>query len=420
MATDSPLQCSQPECLPAALLISVSVASPAHRFALKKQQQRCTPLASDRAQHLTVLALGFVAPPSTSSWPPSSRMPRTSTCTRARPRRARPHPRHDASVIASTSARTKPSSVHAALMSLGPWEAAPAPLFWLRPRLLVSSRHPRRERPPAPLLPLSLVPHACAPRPHVASSSVRTQAHAHGGTRVNSGRRPLYFRVDSFLECVHLSLVSLGPWRSCAVAFVLGCGIGVLLVSYRAVPGRSSASRAEDHYYAGVSNEDEFLDAEEILVVRALYTSPARRTRSPTRLSLLRISKRPRAQLPAARGGPLLRRRAQRRRVPRRGGDLRRAPLYMFPVEKSEVVDAAVVIERMSVERSLAQHPLSLASAVSSYLLRARVFILATNPTCLFDYYDQPLLRLQLPATRSFRQSRHWSKCDELPNGKGQ
>ncbi|KAJ7249706.1 hypothetical protein C8J57DRAFT_1079490 [Mycena rebaudengoi] len=70
-----------------------------------------------------------------------------------------------------------------------------------------------------------------------------------------------------FIMHVHLALMSLGRWECGADAFVLGCGRGVflrmlfviLLVSYRAVRGRSSASCAEDHYYTGVSNEDEFL-----------------------------------------------------------------------------------------------------------------------------------------------------------------
>ncbi|KAJ6483916.1 hypothetical protein C8R45DRAFT_757782, partial [Mycena sanguinolenta] len=79
----------------------------------------------------------------------------------------------------------------------------------------------------------------------------------------------------SFLMRVHFALMSLGAWEGCAVAFVLGCGIGVLLrmfwvlavLAFRAVRGPSS-SGAE---YAVVL-EDEDDDAEEIFVAPPMYT----------------------------------------------------------------------------------------------------------------------------------------------------
>ncbi|KAJ7249713.1 hypothetical protein C8J57DRAFT_1356447 [Mycena rebaudengoi] len=138
--------------------------------------------------------------------------------------------------------------------------------------------------PPVMYVKAHPVPAVEPPRMYVHGSTDGAHGHFHR------------FRADSFIMRVHLALMSLGRWEGRAVAFVLGCGLGVLLrmvfviliVSYRAIRGRSSASRAEDHYYAGVSNEDEFLDAEEIFVA---------------------------------------------------------PPLYTFPIEKSEVADAAVVIE---------------------------------------------------------------------------
>ncbi|KIY48666.1 hypothetical protein FISHEDRAFT_73409 [Fistulina hepatica ATCC 64428] len=39
----------------------------------------------------------------------------------------------------------------------------------------------------------------------------------------------MHKRPGSFIQRVHLSLLTLGPWEGRAVAFVLGCGIGVLL-----------------------------------------------------------------------------------------------------------------------------------------------------------------------------------------------
>ncbi|ESK89766.1 hypothetical protein Moror_16828 [Moniliophthora roreri MCA 2997] len=77
----------------------------------------------------------------------------------------------------------------------------------------------------------------------------------------------------SFIERLHFALMSLGPWESKAVAFVLGCGIGVLLrmiwvlavVSYRAISGSGNSTEAE--YF----NEYMALDAEEIFVAPPEY-----------------------------------------------------------------------------------------------------------------------------------------------------
>ncbi|CAK5274801.1 unnamed protein product [Mycena citricolor] len=77
----------------------------------------------------------------------------------------------------------------------------------------------------------------------------------------------------SFLIRVHFALMSLGPWEGRAVAFVLGCGIGVLLrmvwvlmiVSYRLVKG----SRSEEDEYTVIE-----FDAEDLLVAPPQYTFP--------------------------------------------------------------------------------------------------------------------------------------------------
>jgi len=80
----------------------------------------------------------------------------------------------------------------------------------------------------------------------------------------------------SFLMRVHFALMSLGPWEGRAVAFVLGCGIGVLLrmffvmavLSYRMIKGQRSPSEDEDEYTVID------IDAEEIFVAPPQYTYP--------------------------------------------------------------------------------------------------------------------------------------------------
>ncbi|KAJ7121975.1 hypothetical protein C8R43DRAFT_1032722 [Mycena crocata] len=97
-----------------------------------------------------------------------------------------------------------------------------------------------------------------------------THAHGHG-----HGHRFHHQEKHSFLMRVHFALMSLGPWEGRAVAFVLGCGIGVLLrmlwvmavISYRMIKGPRSAE--EEHEYTVVD-----LDAEEIFVAPPHYTYP--------------------------------------------------------------------------------------------------------------------------------------------------
>jgi len=84
----------------------------------------------------------------------------------------------------------------------------------------------------------------------------------------------------SFLMRVHFALMSLGPWEGRAVAFVLGCGIGVLLrmffvmavLTYRMIKGQRSPSE-DEHEYTVID-----IDAEEIFVAPPQYTYPVEKT----------------------------------------------------------------------------------------------------------------------------------------------
>ncbi|KZT22576.1 hypothetical protein NEOLEDRAFT_1119397 [Neolentinus lepideus HHB14362 ss-1] len=77
----------------------------------------------------------------------------------------------------------------------------------------------------------------------------------------------------TFLRRIHRALMTLGPWEGRAVAFVLGCGIGVIfrmiwvmaVVSYRLIKGR----REPEEYDYEVIYET---DAEDILVPPPQYT----------------------------------------------------------------------------------------------------------------------------------------------------
>ncbi|KZT04180.1 uncharacterized protein LAESUDRAFT_761286 [Laetiporus sulphureus 93-53] len=78
-------------------------------------------------------------------------------------------------------------------------------------------------------------------------------------------------RRGPFLRRIHFALMALGPWEGRAVAFVLGCGIGVLLrmvwvlgvVVARSLSGRRTEEPAESVFD---------IDAEDILVPPPQYT----------------------------------------------------------------------------------------------------------------------------------------------------
>jgi len=81
----------------------------------------------------------------------------------------------------------------------------------------------------------------------------RLRHHGHHGHHHRFGK-------GSFVNRIHYSLMNLGRWEGRAVAFVLGCGIGVLLrmlfvlsvVMYRAVKGQHGD---EQHEYSQIIEE---------------------------------------------------------------------------------------------------------------------------------------------------------------------
>jgi hypothetical protein len=115
---------------------------------------------------------------------------------------------------------------------------------------------------------------------HKAEHDAEHPHHRHQG----HGRfRFRHHERGSFLMRVHFALMSLGVWEGRAVAFVLGCGIGVLLrmfwvisvLTFRAIRGPSSPS-SSSHEYTVLSFED--ADAEEIFVAPPTYTYPVEKT----------------------------------------------------------------------------------------------------------------------------------------------
>jgi hypothetical protein len=85
--------------------------------------------------------------------------------------------------------------------------------------------------------------------------------HAHGRHH-HKGHH--HFGKGSFLNRIQYSIMNLGRWEGRAVAFVLGCGIGVLLrmvfvlavVMYRAVKGRGE----EQHEYSQITIIEEIVN----------------------------------------------------------------------------------------------------------------------------------------------------------------
>ncbi|KAK1235557.1 hypothetical protein PQX77_001210 [Marasmius sp. AFHP31] len=109
-------------------------------------------------------------------------------------------------------------------------------------------------------------------QPHHGNGHVdrpRFHAHHHHGPHFHA------HRDGSFMMRLHYALMSLGRWEGRAVAFVLGCGIGVLLrmvwvlvvVGYRAIKG-SNDNEEEDGYLRLDGAE---MDAEEIFVAPPQY-----------------------------------------------------------------------------------------------------------------------------------------------------
>jgi len=92
--------------------------------------------------------------------------------------------------------------------------------------------------------------------------------------RPDDHRRFHHMRHGSFLRRMHRAIMALGPWEGRAVAFVLGCGIGVLLrmfwvlavLAYRAVSGTRDDDTLEENYIIFEQ------DAESIFIPPPQYT----------------------------------------------------------------------------------------------------------------------------------------------------
>jgi len=89
--------------------------------------------------------------------------------------------------------------------------------------------------------------------------------HHHGGHHHHRHGHHHHLGKGSFIDRMHYSIVNLGRWEGRAVAFVLGCGIGVLfrmafvlgVVMYRAMKGQ----RGEDqHEYSQITIIEEIVD----------------------------------------------------------------------------------------------------------------------------------------------------------------
>jgi len=78
------------------------------------------------------------------------------------------------------------------------------------------------------------------------------------------------------MERLHVALTALGPWEGRAVAFVFGCGIGVLLrmfwvlaiVSYRMIRG----PKEDENKYTEILVVESYDDAEEVAPAPPTYT----------------------------------------------------------------------------------------------------------------------------------------------------
>jgi len=99
--------------------------------------------------------------------------------------------------------------------------------------------------------------------PHHAPPQHHGHHHHHKHHHKHNGKHG-----EGFISRLNYSLLNLGAWEGIAVAFVLGCGIGVLLrmffvlaiITYRAVKGQ----REEEHEYAQVVTIEQYEDAEHL------------------------------------------------------------------------------------------------------------------------------------------------------------
>jgi len=104
------------------------------------------------------------------------------------------------------------------------------------------------------------------------SGKVIMLPHPHGHPQ---DRLTHHMEREPFSRRLHFALMALGPWEGRAVAFVLGCGIGVLLrmlwvlcvISYRIVRG----GKEKEHNYAEIIVVEEY-DAGETAPAPPTYT----------------------------------------------------------------------------------------------------------------------------------------------------
>lgn len=97
------------------------------------------------------------------------------------------------------------------------------------------------------------------------------QVNDNGAAVIRHGPIRMRCHRASFLRRVHRALMTLGPWEGRAVAFVLGCGIGVIfrmIWVMTIVTARLIKSRREEAEYELVYEQD----AEDILVPPPQYT----------------------------------------------------------------------------------------------------------------------------------------------------
>ncbi|KAF8068603.1 hypothetical protein FPV67DRAFT_1668681 [Lyophyllum atratum] len=95
------------------------------------------------------------------------------------------------------------------------------------------------------------------PQPNANPNVAMLVRPAPGPQANHRGRLSQRLRNSSTLQRVHVALMVLGPWEGRAVAFVLGCGIGVLLrmfwvlaiVSYRLIKGPKEDENKDPSYY---------------------------------------------------------------------------------------------------------------------------------------------------------------------------
>ncbi|KAF8907948.1 hypothetical protein CPB84DRAFT_1959485 [Gymnopilus junonius] len=138
-----------------------------------------------------------------------------------------------------------------AVLWLAPHPTPPSPYHASRPPHCPRKRTPAHVESDFKILPVSATPHF-----DNAPASHHYHHHRHGKFPSHD------FQNRPFTHRLNHALLHLGRWEGRAVAFVLGCGIGVLLrlfwvlsiVMYRAIRGR----RDDEHEYTHVAFVEEY------------------------------------------------------------------------------------------------------------------------------------------------------------------